>query len=216
MVPRSLAVPILFLAPMLNGLAQEQGKPPANAPPEAAKIEAPKVPSSVPPDATGLPIDPKSYVIGPEDIIHITVWREPDLSGVKGVRPDGKITMPLIGDVQASGLTPERLTAQLKQGLSEFVKQPEVTVEVLQVNSKSYTIAGEVNRPGRYPLVIPKTVFEAINDASGFRDFANKKDIIILRKDGTRLHFNYNDFVKGKHAEKNIQLQNGDAILVKD
>ncbi len=202
-----------------TGLVFAQGTKPVNPPPEtsvAGSTEAVKVPSSLPADAVGLAIDPKTYVIGAEDILRISVWREQDLSGVKGVRPDGKITMPLIGDLQASGLTPERLTAQLKQALSEYVKQPEITVEVIQVNSKSYSITGAVNRPGRYPLAVAKTVFEAVNDAGGFREFANEKDVIILRKDGTRLHFNYKEFVKGKHPEKNIAMENGDTILVKE
>ncbi len=154
-------------------------------------------------------------MIGAEDILKITVWRDPELSGIKGVRPDGKITMPLIGDLQASGLTPDRLTAQLKQSLSEYVKEPEITVEVIQVNSKRYNVAGEVNRPGPYPLVVQKTVFEAINDAGGFREFADQKHIKILRKDGTRLEFNYKEFVSGKHPEKNVVIENGDTILVK-
>ncbi|MBZ5601095.1 MAG: polysaccharide biosynthesis/export family protein [Acidobacteriia bacterium] len=205
---------------LASGLVLGQGAKPANpstpAPNVAGSTEAVKVPSTVSADTVGLPIDPKIYVIGPEDILRISVWRENDLSGIKGVRPDGKITMPLIGDLQASGLTPERLTAQLKQALSEFVKQPEITVEIIQVNSKNYSITGGVNRPGRYPLVITKTVFEAVNDAGGFREFANEKDIVILRKDGTRLHFNYREFVKGKHADKNIVLENGDTILVKE
>jgi polysaccharide export outer membrane protein len=214
-VRRSLAV----LAALIfwSALAAAQSKQtPNTTPPAPEKNEAPKVPLQVSPDTTGLPIDPKTYVIGAEDIIRIGVWREPDLSGVKGVRPDGKITMPLIGDLQAAGLTPDRLTAQLKQGLSEYVKQPEITVEVLQVNSKSYSITGGVNKPGRYPLVVAKKVFDAINDAGGFRDFANKKDIIILRSSGERLHFNYNEFVKGKHSEKNVEIRTGDTILVKE
>jgi len=202
-----------------SGLVLAQGsKPNSAAPPPTVNgpTEAPKVPQSVPSDTVGLPIDPKTYVIGAEDILRIMVWREPDLSGVKGVRPDGKITMPLIGDLQAESLTPDRLTAQLKQALSEFVKQPEITVEVIQVNSKSYSITGGVNRPGRYPLVVSKTVFEAVNDAGGFREFANQKAIIVMRKDGKRLQFNYKEFVKGKHPEKNIVLQNGDTVLVKE
>ena len=219
MVRQGIAVlPALIL---LNGLTWGQGptKPPANS--SAAvngPTEAVKVPASVPADTVGLPIDPKTYVIGPEDILRILVWREVDLSGVKGVRPDGKITMPLIGDLQASGLTPDRLTAQLKQALSEYVKQPEISVEIIQVNSKSYSITGGVNRPGRYPLVVAKTVFEAINDAGGFRDFADQKHIKIIRKSqpGKPLEFNYKEFASGKHPEKNIVLENGDTVLVKD
>ncbi len=210
---------VLLASFVLSGLAAAQSSKPGSTssrPPEVSgTTEAPKVPQSVAPDTVGLPIDPKSYMIGAEDILKITVWRDPELSGIKGVRPDGKITMPLIGDLQASGLTPDRLTAQLKQSLSEYVKEPEITVEVIQVNSKRYNVAGEVNRPGPYPLVVQKTVFEAINDAGGFREFADQKHIKILRKDGTRLEFNYKEFVSGKHPEKNVVIENGDTILVK-
>jgi len=204
---------------LLSSLAMaEQATRPVEAPPAPEKVEAPKVPSSLPADSTGLPIDPKTYVIGPEDIINIKVWRDPDFSGVKGVRPDGKITMPLIGDVQAAGLTPDRLSAQLKQAISVYERQPDVSVEIVQVNSKSFTLTGEVNHPGKFPLVVQTRVFDALSGAGGFRDFANKKDIVILRADGkTRLHFNWNDFVKHGETKKNqnVILENGDTILVR-
>ncbi len=209
----SLAL-VAALTLLSTGLAVGQN-PPANPPPVTEKAEAPKVPTNVAPDTTGLPIDPKSYVIGAEDIILIKVWREADFTGPKGVRPDGKITLPLIGDLQASGLTPDRLAVQLKQALSEYVKQPDVTVEVIQVNSKRYTVTGEVNRSSAFPLVVAVHVFDAINIAGGFRDFANKKDILILRADGKRFHFNYQDYVKGKNLDKNILLENGDTVIVK-
>ena len=216
---RSLAV-LAALSSLLSifAVGQQPNRPGENAPPVPEKNEAPKVPSTLPADSTGLPIDPKSYVIGPEDIINIRVWRDQDMTGVKGVRPDGKITMPLLGDVQAAGLTPDRLAAQLKQALSEYTRQPDVVVEVVQVNSKSYTITGEINRPGKYPLVVQTHVFEAISAAGGFRDFANKKDIVIMRADSkTRVHFNWQDFVKHGENKKNqnIALENGDTILIK-
>jgi polysaccharide export outer membrane protein len=185
------------------------------APPLPEKLpESPKtLPNSVSPDNTGAPVDPKTYVIGPEDVLFISVFREPELSGSVGVRPDGKITKPLIGDMQAGGLTPERLAAQLKQAFSSYIKNPDVQVTVAQVNSKHYTIAGEVTRPGPYPLVLPMTVFEALSNV-GFRDFANTKKIVIIR--GTeRIKFNYNDVLKGKHLEQNILLLPGDTIYVK-
>jgi polysaccharide export outer membrane protein len=219
---RSLAVLVTLVVWGSIGAAQgrQQQATPPPLPLAPEKNEAPKVPSSISPDSTGLPIDPKTYVIGPEDILKITVWREPDFTGAKGVRPDGKITMPLIGDVQASGLTPQRLADQLKQFISEYVKQTDVVVEVIQVNSKSFSVTGAVARPARYPLVLPKTVFDAINDAGGFRDFfANKKDIVVLRADGkTRLKFNYEDWVKhGTNSKKNqnVLIENGDTIFVK-
>jgi polysaccharide export outer membrane protein len=161
----------------------------------------------------GAPIDPKTYVIGAEDVLGITVWREPDFSGAKLVRPDGKITFPHIGDVQASGLTPERLGSQIKQALSDIINDPDVTVAVNQVNSKKYYITGEAGRTGAFPLVVPTTVLEALSNAGGFREFANKKRITILR--GKQIFkFNYNEVIQGKKLEQNILLQHGDIINV--
>ncbi len=179
--------------------------------------EAPD-PSKLPSDSKAQPIDPHTYVIGAEDILKITVWRDGDLSGVVGVRPDGMITRPLIGDVQAAGLTPERLTAQLREGYMASVRNPEITVEVIQVNSKHYSITGGVNRPGNYPLVVKMTVFEALNLAGGFQEFAKKSDILILRTGGGKpLHFNWDKYANGKKDPKNVnvELQPGDTIIVK-
>jgi polysaccharide export outer membrane protein len=181
----------------------------------------PQVPDAPPVAASGTnpvaqPVDPKSYLIGPEDLLRIEVFRDADMSRAVSVRPDGKITLPLVGDLQAEGLTPERLTAQVKEALSQFENNPEVTISVLQVNSKSFTVTGKVNRSGRFPLVTPVRVFDALGLTGGFQDFANTKNITIVR--GTqRLTFNYNDFVKGKKEalDQNIWLQNGDTILVK-
>lgn len=203
----------------ISAMAAAQNNKPAPAPaPETTVNEAPKVPSTVSPDATGLAIDPKSYVIGAEDILKISVWREPDLSGAVGVRPDGKITRPLIGDVQAVGLTPERLAATLKEAYGPEVRNPEITIEVIQVNSKHYSITGGVNHPGMFPLVTPLTVFDALTLAGGFRDFASKSDIKIIRANGTILHFNWTKFTKGdaKARAANILLEPGDTIVVKD
>jgi polysaccharide export outer membrane protein len=176
-------------------------------------VEAPKV-TTPPPDSPGLAVDPKSYVIGPEDILYIRVWREPDFTGSVAVRPDGKITMPLVGDIQAEGLTPDRLGVQLRQALSDFINKPEISVMLMQVNSKKFFISGGVNRPGSYPMVVPTRVFDALSGAGGFREFANTKDIIIVRGN-TRLHFNHNEFIKGKKPEQNILLESGDTIIVK-
>jgi polysaccharide export outer membrane protein len=157
-------------------------------------------------------VDPKTYVIGPEDVISIGVFHEQELTRSEAVRPDGKITMPLIGDLQAEGLTPERLKDQLKQALSTYINNPDVTITVLAVNSKRYTIAGQVMRPGPVALVLPTKVFDALSSV-GFRDFASTKKIIIIR--GTkRIKFNYNDVLHGKHLEQNILLEPGDTIYV--
>jgi len=202
---------------MVSSVAFAQSRMEQTAPPPAPeKNEAPKaLPAGAADITTGAPVDPKSYVIGAEDILYIRVWREPDFTGPVGVRPDGKITLPLVGDLQAAGLTPERLGEQVKQALSDLINKPDVTVMVSQVNSKKYTVAGGVNRPGTFPMVMATTVFDALNASGGFREFANRKNIMIIR--GTkRLRFNYDDFVKGKHPETNIPLENGDTILVKE
>ena len=223
MVSRSLAAlaAVVFLLVFPHGVTVAQVvpppvKPPTETAPPAEKPPEPiRVPLSVGADSTGLPLDPRTYVIGPEDILNIRVWREEQLSGPRGVRPDGKITIPLVHDVQAAGLTPERLSVQLKQALEEYIRSPDVVVEVLQVNSKHFSIQGEVNRPGMFPLVVPVHVFDALNLASGFHEFANKKDILILRADGTRLKFNYVEYLKGKKRDQNILLEPGDTIVVK-
>ena len=204
-----------------TGGAQTRSAPPEQAPPSNDKVEAPKtIPGApLPPgvETTGVAVDPKIYVIGPEDILYLRVWRENDFTGPVGVRPDGKITLPLIGDLQAAGLTPERLAAQVTQALSQYINKPEVTVTVAQVNSKKYTVTGGVNRPGVFPLIVATRIFDALGVSGGFKEFANKKDILILRENGKqRLHFNYNDFVKGKKLDQNIFLENGDTIIVKE
>jgi polysaccharide export outer membrane protein len=192
--------------------AQQAQQPPQPTIPEKP-VEATKVlPDSVTKDTTGAAVDPKTYVIGAEDVLYISVFHEAELTRAVAVRPDGKITMPLIGDMQAEGLTPERFGAQLKQALAGFVKNPDVTITITQVNSKRYTMAGEVLRPGPMPLVLPTKVFDALNSA-GFREFANKKKIVIIRG-SKRIPFNYNEVLKGKKLEQNIFLEPGDTVYV--
>jgi polysaccharide export outer membrane protein len=185
---------------------QAQDKQPSPAPATSAEEAALR-------KAVGAPVDPNTYMIGPEDILMIKVWREPELSGPVGVRPDGKISLPLIGDVQAGGTTPTKLAKEITDGFSKYVNNPEVMVQVASVNSKKYFITGEVNHPGSFPLVVPTTVLEALAIAGGFRDFAKKKDVLILRGP-KRYKFNYKEVIKGKNMAQNIQLENGDHIIV--
>jgi polysaccharide export outer membrane protein len=181
--------------------------------PDSGQVEAPRVSPGVDPNITGVAVEPSSYVIGPLDILYLKVFRDTDFTGQYLVRTDGKISLPLIGDKQAAGMTPAALSNDLKQALSEYIIQPDVTVMVYQVNSKTYSVAGEVNRPGRFPLLLTTHVFDAVNEAGGFKDFANKTDITIIRG-SQRLKFNYEDVRKGKKLEQNIELQNGDTIYV--
>ena len=195
-----------------TGLSQTQ--PDASKPPaEESKGPASPNPDKAPAEGVGVAVDPNKYVIGPEDLLFVKTWREPDFTLPVVVRPDGKITMPLIGELQAGNLTPQELTNHIKEQLSRYLNNPDVTVFVQQVRSKKYYIDGEVGHPGFFPLVTPTTVLEALSNAGGFRDFANLKDIRILRN-GKILHFNYKDVTKGKHLEQNIYVENGDHIIV--
>jgi polysaccharide export outer membrane protein len=202
------AVRAIVVTIVLISAATAQKKAPVEPAEPPEKKEEPTA-------ATGAaaPVDPKTYQIGPEDVLAITVWREPDVSRLVQVRPDGKITLPLAGELTAGGHTPLQLQEQVTKKLSEFINQPVVNVAVQSVQSKKYYLAGEVNRSGAFPLVVPTTVLEAINSAGGFREFANKGKIVILRGD-QRLKFNYNEVIKGKNLKQNIYLENGDHIIV--
>jgi polysaccharide biosynthesis/export protein len=164
-------------------------------------------------DTVGVAVEPNKYLIGPEDVLFIKVWRENDFTLPMAVRPDGKITMPLIGEVQAAGETPLQLTKALTELLTKYINNPDVTVLITEVRSKKYYIIGEVNRQGSFALVTPTTVLEALSNAGGFHVFANTKKIKILRG-GKVYTFNYNDVTKAKHMEQNIYLENGDKIIV--
>jgi polysaccharide export outer membrane protein len=203
------------VAALAAGQNPPEQKPPADpsTAPKPADSTPPASPSAGPVPANIAPVDPKTFVIGAEDALAIQVWREPDFTRSVLVRPDGKITMPLIKEVQASGRTPDQLAGDIQKLLSEFVRNPEVTVTVNQVNSQKYYITGEVGRTGAFPLVVPTHVLDALTGAGGFREFANTKKITVLRN-GERLKFNYKEVIKGKKTEQNILLQNGDYIIV--
>ena len=161
-------------------------------------------------------LDP-NYKIGPQDILDINVWKEPELTRAVPVRPDGKISIPLLSDVQAAGLTPTQLAARLTTDLTKFVTNPQVTVIVTQINSQRVYILGEVSRAGAYPLLPQMTVLQALSSAGGVGQFANSKKIYVLRQvngKSERYPFNYKDVLGGKRADENIQLKAGDTIVV--
>ncbi len=158
-----------------------------------------------------------TYQIGAGDVLTIQVWREPSLSGQFTVRPDGRITFPLLNDIKAAGLTPLELKAKLEKGLSKFISTPVVTVGVQEVNSKNVYVLGKVNTPGKYPLTTDTTVLQAIAEAGGLAEWAQGDDIVILRKENgkqIKLEFDYDEVSKGKHLEQNITLKPGDTIVV--
>ena len=181
--------------------------PNANAPVRPAG--APASPAGVTP--------PAGYVIGPDDQLSIVYWREKDLSADVVVRPDGFISLPLLNDVQASGLTPEQLRVAITQGATKFVEEPTVSVVVKAINSRKVFITGQVGKPGPYPLAAPTTVLQLIATAGGIAEYADKKKIVVVRKENgkeTTRRFNYDDVMKGKNLAQNIELMPGDSIIV--
>ena len=156
------------------------------------------------------------YVIGPDDTLHISVWKEPDLSEILPVRPDGKISMPLLNDIQAAGLTPLRLKDSITEKLKKYIADPRVTVIVTAMNSQRVFITGEVQRSGPIQLLPNMTILQALSQA-GFTEFANLKSIYLLRTQNGRqvkVPFNYKEVVKGNHLEQNISLKAGDVLVV--
>jgi polysaccharide export outer membrane protein len=161
-------------------------------------------------------VDP-NYVIGPQDVLDVSVWKEVELSRVVPVRPDGKISLPLLNDVHAAGLTPAQLAAQITSGLNQFMTNPQVTVIVSQINSQRIYILGEIARAGAYNLLPGMTVLQALSNAGGFTPFSQVKDIYLLRQENgkqVKHPFNYKDVVSGKRTEQNIELKPGDTIVV--
>lgn len=192
-----------------NGLLLAQQKPsaPANGSPGM------KTPPAVPAGTTV----PSDYVIGADDVLTVIFWREKDLSGDVAVRPDGRISIPLLNDVQAAGLTPEQLRARLTEAANELLEEPTVTVVVKQINSRKVFITGQVAKPGPYPLNGPTNVVQLIAMAGGVLEYADDKNISIMRTEKGRqisLRFNYDQVKKRRNLQQNIQLRPGDTIIV--
>ena len=158
-----------------------------------------------------------AYIIGPEDVIDINVWKEPDMTRVVPVRPDGKISLPLINDVQAAGSTPQQLAAAVTEKLRKFLTEPQVTVIVTQINSQRVFVVGEVLRAGAFPLIPGMTVLQALAIAGGFTTFADMKKIHVMRLVNGKhveMPFNYREVLKGDNPEQNIKLEPGDTVVV--
>jgi polysaccharide biosynthesis/export protein len=170
-----------------------------------------------PPSVTTTNSTDRLYTIGPQDVLRIDVWKEPEISRTTPVRPDGRISLPLLNDVQAAGLTPTQLANVITEGLRKFVTNPQVTVGVTEINSRRVYVTGEVLKPGAFPLQAGMTVLQALTSSGGFTQFAKVKGIYVLRtEDGKQVKhpFNYKDVVSGKHPELNILIQPGDIIVV--
>jgi polysaccharide biosynthesis/export protein len=165
---------------------------------------------------TATPTDP-TYKIGPQDVLRIDVWKEPEISRTAPVRPDGRISLPLLNDVQAAGLTPTQLAANISEGLKKFITNPRGNVVVTEINSRRVYVTGEVIKPGAFPLQPGMTVLQALTSSGGFTQFAKIKGIYVLRtEDGKQVKhpFNYKEVISGKRPELNIELLPGDTIVV--
>jgi polysaccharide biosynthesis/export protein len=230
--------PTLFLlvAGLLLGLAivdvsvfaqakppASQAKPPATQPPAQAKPQATQAkPPTVAPALIVPPPPvqpPPDYVIGPDDVLRVDYWREKEVSAEVTVRPDGMISLPLLNDVKAAGLTPEQLRVAVTQAAKEkyFQEDPDVTINVKTINSRKVFITGSVAKPGPYLLTAPTTVVQLISMAGGLTEFAKQKGISVMRTENgkpVRYAFNYKDVANGKNLKQNIELKPGDTVIV--
>jgi polysaccharide biosynthesis/export protein len=193
---------MLCIGISVTGALAQDGQPAASASTTAA---------ATPDASTG-----SDYVIGSDDVLQISVWKEPDLHETLPVRPDGKISMPLLNDVQAAGLTPLQLKDSITEKLKKYISDPRVTVVVTAMNSRRIFVTGEVTHTGPMPLLPHMTMLQALAQA-GFTQFANLKSIYLLRTENgkqVKLPFNYKEVVKGNHPEQNIALRPGDTVVV--
>lgn len=170
---------------------------------------------------TGSSVNPATtdpaYKIGADDVLDVNVWKEQELTRTLQVRPDGKISMPLLNDVQAAGMTPTQLAASLTEKLKKYLNAPQVTVIVTQTNSQRVYVLGEVTRPGAYSLLPGMTVLQAISSAGGLTQYANGKKIFVMRTENQRQSkypFNYKDVLDGRKSEENVALKAGDTVVV--
>ena len=200
----AIAAAVLVIGGLTTAAAQTS--PAASASAANAPVELPE----------GVPL-PADYIIGPEDVLHIILWRDKDMSSEVTVRPDGRITLPLVNEIVAAGLTPETLRVKVTEAADRFVDNPTVSVIVKQINSRKVFITGQIAKPGPYPLGGPLTVMQLIAMAGGVHEFADQDHITILRYEGGKaisIPFNYEQVKKRKNLQQNILLKPGDTIIV--
>ncbi|MBA2355196.1 MAG: polysaccharide biosynthesis/export family protein [Acidobacteria bacterium] len=224
---QAVQVPPTQSAPQPTPSTSQPATPPVAAPPTTAEPSAPRATQpTVPPSGQRAPVevapaaaaavDP-SYVIGPDDVLSVLYWRDKETSAEAVVRPDGKITLPLINDIQAAGLTPDQLRASIQKASEQFFQDPNVSIVVKQVNSRKVYITGQVAKPGPYSLTSRTTVLQLLAQAGGLADFAKKDKVVVMRTESgqtQRYLFNYKDVIEGKRLEQNIELRPGDTVIV--
>jgi polysaccharide export outer membrane protein len=198
-----LVVSVLLLPG--DGVFAQAGAPPAARPP------------APPATASATSAAPAGYIIGPEDVLTFNFWREKDLSTEVTVRPDGRITLPLLNEFEAAGLTPDQLREKVMAVADRYVQDPNLTIIVKTINSRRAYITGMVNKPGPYALMSPTTVVQLIAMAGGLQDYADKKNIVIMRTENGKAvsyRFNYKEVIDRKNLKQNIELKPGDTVIV--
>jgi polysaccharide export outer membrane protein len=206
------AAPEAHQQPAAQTAQQQPATPAAQQPAGQPQVKPGNGASAVPSVAL-----PPGYVIGPEDVLAVLFWRDQEMSGEYVVRPDGQITLPLLSDIQAAGLTPEQLRDSLTKAASKLIEDPSVTVGVKAINSRKVFITGMVGKSGAYPLTSTMNVAQLISVAGGLHEFANSKNIMVVRTENGRqvaYKFNYKDFSKGRNLKQNIELKPGDQVIV--
>lgn len=209
-----LALLAAFAMTVVSAAAQQKKTPPATT----TESDPPAKPVQPASQGSAGWVDNKRYVIGESDVLEIDVWKEKEISRTIPVRPDGKISLPLVGEIEAAGLTPMQLQDDLTQRLKAYIENPEVTVIVSNPLSHQFNVVGEVMRPGSYPLSEAMTVLDAVAQAGGFKDFAKETKIYVLRPMPggirVRIPFNYKQVIKGRDLQENVSLKPGDTIVV--
>ncbi len=210
----SLFVVVGFALPALAQTPRPQ-EPAARA---GAVAPAPPATATAAPTSVGGVFVPADYVVGPEDVLGVTFWRERDMSADVVVRPDGKVSLPLLNDIDVAGLTPEQVRQRVTESAKKYVEEPNATVVVKQINSRKVYITGNVERPGTFPLLRPTSVLQLIAMAGGLREFAKSGDITVVRinERGQQesFPFNYDDMKNRKNLSQNILLKPGDTVIV--
>lgn len=202
---------------MLLGIAILAIPTGAQQDPAAKQPSQPATPAVVTDVPKKAAIADPNYVIGAQDVLDISVWKEPEVSRVVPVRPDGKISLPLLNDVQAAGLTPDALAQQITESLKKYVTNPQVTVIVTTINSQRVYLLGEVSRPGAFPMIPGMTVLQAISSGGGFTQYARTNKVYVLRNENgkqVKYPFNYKEVINAKKPEQDITLKAGDTIVV--
>ena len=204
---------------VVNARSPEPPKKPKNTPvADSAAADHPDKGTAAHSAATSAQRAPTDYVIGPSDVLAVDVWKDAQITRTVPVRPDGKISLPLIGEMEVNGLTAINVQDLVTKRLRPYITDPQVTVIVEQVKSRAYSVLGKVSKPGSYVLDKPTTVLEAIAKAAGFADFAKLSKIYVMRsedgKSATTLHFDYKKVIKGQAVNQNVQLRSGDTIVV--